>query len=108
MRNENEFRSIPRTARSITLQRMLSQLYDRHPTAGRDMHSANDLDAVLRNTVHPNSPPGVSHRVVCHDLKSSIDDGNDGRSEKLTQLKNLSTEVATCFMKRASVIGFRA
>ena len=36
-----------------------------------------------------------------------VSDGDNGRSDELTSM-NLSTEVATCLMNLARVIGFRA
>jgi hypothetical protein len=46
------------------LEQIHSELDDRHPTPFGDMHGTNNLDVVLRNTVHPDSPP--SHRPPVH------------------------------------------
>jgi hypothetical protein len=68
------------------------------------MHSTDDLDMGSRDIVGPYYPPGIGPVAVCHAvLKKVFYHGDYGRSEKLT-LKNLSTELPTCFMKRPSVI----
>ena len=70
------------------------------------MHSANDLDIVLRDIAGPYYPSRIGPVAIFHALlkeENPINDGDYGRSEELT-LKNLSTELPTCFMKRPSVI----
>jgi hypothetical protein len=48
------------------LENMADELDDWHPAPGTHMHSTNDLDVVFRNTMHPDSPPGVDHMAIRH------------------------------------------
>jgi hypothetical protein len=99
----------------MLLEHIPSELHDRHPATGRDMYGTNDLDVALRNPIRPDRPSGVGHTVTCHGLLIKEEDAYSVatpsrmimQDEGLT-LRNLLTEVPTCFMNRASVIGFRS
>jgi hypothetical protein len=53
---------------STVLEQVHSELYNRHPAPGGDMHGTNNLDVVLRNTIRPDSPPRIGHTFIRHVL----------------------------------------
>ena len=52
----------------MTLEHKARELDNRHPATSTDMHSTDDLNMALRDTVGPNSPPGVCPIAIRHAL----------------------------------------
>ena len=50
----------------LKLEHIASELDDRHPAARRYMHSTNDLDMALCDTLRPYCPSGISPVAICH------------------------------------------
>ena len=92
----------------MTLEYVSSKLDDWHPATGGYVHCAYNLHMVLRDTLGPYCPPGFSPAAIYHAFlrRNFINYGDYGSREKLTS-KNLSTEVATCFINLLRVIGLR-
>ena len=52
----------------MTLDHKASELDNRHPATSRDMHSTDDLNMALRDTMGSYSPPGVRPIATRHAL----------------------------------------
>jgi hypothetical protein len=53
---------------SMTLKHKASELDNWHPATSRDMHSTDDLNMALRDTMGSYSPPGVCPIAIRHAL----------------------------------------
>jgi hypothetical protein len=61
------------------LENMADELDDWHPGIVRHMNSTNDLDIVLRNTMHSDFPSGIDHMAIRHGrlVERLVDDGDN-------------------------------
>lgn len=50
----------------FTLEHVASELDKRHPATRRYMHSTNDFNMALRDTLGSYSPSGIGPVAICH------------------------------------------